>query len=200
MTAPCPKGILRVIDSPIANGLTPLDTSTRAHGDGVLDPAERAVRKVTSLTGPQLKAYRRAAGFSQTAMALQIGCSRDAVSYWERKPCSINTRFGVPKAMCAALGVEVLRNYLPSMRTCDHGVLSAELERWRDRERERAAKRRVQCGAKTRKGHPCRLKSEAGKTRCKFHGGLSTGPRTVEGRARIAAAQRERWRKWRLGC
>ncbi len=26
----------------------------------------------------------------------------------------------------------------------------------------------------------------------------STGPRTAEGKARIGAAQRERWRKWRL--
>ena len=27
--------------------------------------------------------------------------------------------------------------------------------------------------------------------------GMSTGPRTPEGRARIAAVQRERWRNWR---
>jgi hypothetical protein len=32
--------------------------------------------------------------------------------------------------------------------------------------------------------------------RCKFHGGHSTGPRTQEGRNRIARAQRERWRLW----
>lgn len=34
-----------------------------------------------------------------------------------------------------------------------------------------------------------------GKRRCRFHGGLSTGPKTQEGRERIAAAQRRRWRK-----
>jgi hypothetical protein len=28
---------------------------------------------------------------------------------------------------------------------------------------------------------------------CRFHGGLSTGPRTAEGKARIAEAQRRRW-------
>ncbi len=33
--------------------------------------------------------------------------------------------------------------------------------------------------------------------RCKLHGGLSTGPRTLEGRARIAAAKREWWARWR---
>ena len=36
----------------------------------------------------------------------------------------------------------------------------------------------TQCGAKTREGHPCRNKPVPGKHRCKFHGGMSTGPRT----------------------
>jgi hypothetical protein len=31
--------------------------------------------------------------------------------------------------------------------------------------------------------------------RCRFHRGLSTGPKTKEGKARIAAAQRRRWAK-----
>lgn len=61
------------------------------------------------------------------------------------------------------------------------------------REAPRLARARVLCGAKTRKGTPCRCKSEAGKRRCKFHGGLSTGPKTQEGRDRIAEAQRRRW-------
>ncbi len=39
------------------------------------------------------------------------------------------------------------------------------------------------CGAKTRKGTPCQRKAlENG--RCPNHGGLSTGPRTREGRER----------------
>jgi hypothetical protein len=33
--------------------------------------------------------------------------------------------------------------------------------------------------------------------RCRLHGGLSTGPKTQEGRERIAEAQRQRWRLWR---
>ena len=55
---------------------------------------------------------------------------------------------------------------------------------------------RVTCGAKTRKGDPCRAKSELGRRRCRFHGGLSTGPKTAEGRERIADAQRKRWTAW----
>jgi hypothetical protein len=60
-------------------------------------------------------------------------------------------------------------------------------------------KDRPRCGAKTRKGTPCLVRVEAGKRRCRFHGGLSTGPRTPEGKARIAAAQRRRWAEWRAG-
>ena len=53
------------------------------------------------------------------------------------------------------------------------------------------------CGAKTRKGQPCAMKPVPGKRRCKFHGGFSTGPKTKEGRERIAKAQRRRWSKQR---
>ena len=44
------------------------------------------------------------------------------------------------------------------------------------------------CGARTRAGCPCRAPAISGKLRCRMHGGRSTGPRTPEGRARIAAA------------
>ncbi|MGR3463599.1 HGGxSTG domain-containing protein [Limimaricola sp.] len=49
----------------------------------------------------------------------------------------------------------------------------------------------------TRKGRPNRLKPEPGRSRCKFHGGRSTGPRTPEGRAKIAKAQRHRGAAYR---
>lgn len=42
------------------------------------------------------------------------------------------------------------------------------------------------CGAKTRKGTPCKLTSLYRSGRCKFHGGLSTGPKTEEGKRRAA--------------
>src|SRR5438874_13713175 len=58
-------------------------------------------------------------------------------------------------------------------------------------------KDRPRCGAKTRAGRPCRMRVEFGKTRCRLHGGLSTGPKTEAGRARIAEAQRRRWRAYR---
>ena len=46
----------------------------------------------------------------------------------------------------------------------------------------------IRCGARTRRGTACQKPSIKGKTRCRLHGGLSTGPRTAEGKARIAAA------------
>lgn len=76
----------------------------------------------------------------------------------------------------------------------------------RVRHQWRAPKRRGRqaCGAKCRDGHACRapavwdkLTNQPRNGRCKLHGGKSTGPRTAEGKARIAEAQRERWRRWR---
>lgn len=76
------------------------------------------------------------------------------------------------------------------------------LEREEARERARAARmpRRSAlplCGARCRDGHACRCRCLPWRGRCAQHGGLSTGPRTDAGRARVAAAQRERWARWR---
>ena len=73
--------------------------------------------------------------------------------------------------------------------------IDKELARVREKERKAAAKRRELCGAKTRKGTPCKALSEPGKRRCKLHGGKSTGAKTAEGRARIVEAQKRRWAK-----
>lgn len=59
--------------------------------------------------------------------------------------------------------------------------------------------RRPRCGAMTRKGTPCQapavwLPGEPAPRngRCRIHGGLSTGPKTSEGKARIAESNRRR--------
>lgn len=44
------------------------------------------------------------------------------------------------------------------------------------------------CGARTRAGHPCGQPAMRN-GRCRFHGGLSTGPRTPEGLARMRASK-----------
>ena len=48
----------------------------------------------------------------------------------------------------------------------------------------------MKCGAKLRSsGQLCPLAAVSGKSKCSGHGGLSTGPRTAEGKARIAASK-----------
>ncbi|KAA0909832.1 helix-turn-helix transcriptional regulator [Aquicoccus porphyridii] len=158
------------------------------------------------LTGPELKSLRRNFGINQTRMAELIGTTRQTISYWERKVLPFtryDMRYGRPNEMLQALGVD-LQDFQTSPRARGDGVLQG----WRDWEQERldrendrlhrkaqdiAARYRQPCGATTRKGQPCRLLSEPGKRRCKFHGGKSTGPRTPEGKARISEAQRKRW-------
>ncbi len=44
--------------------------------------------------------------------------------------------------------------------------------------------RGMTCGAQNRKGKPCGMRQIFISGRCKFHGGLSTGPKTKEGKKR----------------
>ena len=58
---------------------------------------------------------------------------------------------------------------------------------------------RPRCGARTRCGAPCQARAvwcvetnQPRNGRCRMHGGLSTGPKTDEGRAAVATSNRER--------
>jgi hypothetical protein len=44
--------------------------------------------------------------------------------------------------------------------------------------------RNMRCGAKTRAGTPCKRKDIGDNGRCKLHGAMATGPRTIEGKKR----------------
>ena len=145
------------------------------------------------MTGAELRARRKALGLSQVELARRAEMSRDTVQYWERKAV-VDPRQVGPRRFFEVLG---MRDYQTLTR--GDGVLL--------RSRQAAAQGRallaaaqqspVLCGAQTRTGRPCRMPPEPGRTRCKFHGGKSTGPRTPEGRATIAEAQRKRWAAWR---
>ncbi|WP_282025582.1 helix-turn-helix domain-containing protein [Limimaricola cinnabarinus] len=159
------------------------------------------------MTGAELRAKRKAAGLSQVQLAQAAGIGRGAVGYWEAKPALSRSGWACQR-MFKVLGIRILPVNGHSMRARGDGVLPiwAAIERRaieqaraaaEKREAQRLARLRVLCGAMTRKGLPCRLKSEPGRKRCKFHGGRSTGPRTAEGRARIAEAQRRRWAAYR---
>lgn len=49
---------------------------------------------------------------------------------------------------------------------------------------EKTTRRRVSCGARKKDGAQCRAMTEPGRNRCRFHGGRSTGPRTLDGMRR----------------
>jgi hypothetical protein len=56
--------------------------------------------------------------------------------------------------------------------------------------------RGMTCGAKTRTGTPCKRGDLYGPSaRCRLHGGLSTGPKTAEGKQRAALNGRQPKRK-----
>jgi hypothetical protein len=57
---------------------------------------------------------------------------------------------------------------------------------------------RPACGALARStGLPCKRTVLGRGGRCSNHGGMSTGPRTAEGRQRCTEAARRRWAAWR---
>ena len=158
------------------------------------------------MTGAELHAHRKAARLSQKALAQRANVSCSAVKYWERQT-QINSNAWAIKRIAKALAISGLMIFpLNYARARGWGVtdweqirakLDAEVDlkmaAWRESAALRAARLRVVCGAKTRKDTPCRKLSEPGKKKCKFHGGKSTGPKTAEGKDRIAEAQRQRW-------
>lgn len=156
------------------------------------------------MTGADLRAARKAAGLSQIDLAQRARIGRHAVQYWEGK-ARLSQRSWAVRRMAEALGLRDISTPLRAgagwgdrLLAAERDELAIKLAALAEREAQRAAHRRVRCGAKTRKGTACRHKSELGKRRCKFHGGMSTGARTPEGRERIAEAQRRRWARWRL--
>lgn len=153
------------------------------------------------MTGEELAEIRLAAGLTQSDLAQRAGVGRHAVSYWENKPRVDRYSWAVQRMGKVLPLPESERSPRPSWQeqadAQAEAAFIAQVARIKARAEAIAAKRRVPCGAKTRKGTPCRCKSEPGKRRCKFHGGMSTGARTPEGIERIREAQHRRWARWR---
>lgn len=156
-----------------------------------------------TMTGAELAAIRKAAGLSQSELAQRAGVGRHAVSYWECKG-QVELRAWAVKRIGNVLllpdksaAIRRRASWAERQDARHAADLAAMLARRKQAEAEAAAKRRVRCGAMTRKGMPCRAMSVPGKQRCKFHGGMSTGARTPEGVERIREAQRRRWARWR---
>lgn len=161
------------------------------------------------MTGYELRAIRMSRGLSRPALAELAGVHPDTVRYWERKE-RVDVYGYAPVRMLGAMKVKArhMRKmvswtnhnegiYAPvraRVARSRHGVLVAiNTIPPQEMQAEPAFAAEECCGAKTRKGLPCKAKPLQGKCRCKLHGGLSTGPRTFEGRTIIAEAQRRRW-------
>ncbi|MEJ7814787.1 MAG: HGGxSTG domain-containing protein [Rubrobacter sp.] len=76
-----------------------------------------------------------------------------------------------------------------------YDIWSGEIRLWWSRTK----RERPRCGSRCRDGSPCeaspvwdRLVDRPVNGRCRMHGGLSTGPKTEEGRRRIAESNRAR--------
>jgi transcriptional regulator with XRE-family HTH domain len=123
------------------------------------------------LTAALLKQCRQLLGWSQRELAERAGVHEQTVKYWEGK-----------QGVIAGVAVDLMFK-----------KLAVALEK--SEQSNKSPNQR--CGARTRKGAPCKAKALPEKTRCKFHGGMSTGPKTAEGRQRIAEAQRRRWAAYR---
>ena len=51
------------------------------------------------------------------------------------------------------------------------------------------------CLAKTRQGTPCQNPVVTNRKKCRMHGGRSTGPKSIEGKARVVAANTRHGRR-----
>lgn len=164
-----------------------------------------SVSMAEHIIGADIKARREALGLTQRAVAASAGLHHRSIHYWEGSH-HVDPRAHGPSRILAVLGWRISEHHTGTHARARHGVLSPDdcvsiatdvLGVMSERLARRIFLRRVQCGAKTRAGTPCRAKSEPGRRRCRLHGGLSTGPKTESGRLRIAEAQRARHRQAR---
>lgn len=119
-------------------------------------------------------------------------CSRRAVHKSGAHGCSRHRQNWQSASRACVTGSE-----MATVLRLKHLLIFIEkIEAKRQRLRRRDARDHL-CGAKTRAGHPCRRRGLGKGGRCPNHGGCSTGPKTLEGRKRIAEATRERWARWR---
>lgn len=111
------------------------------------------------------------------------------VTEWARLTGINNQEIEGPMTATGAAGI----NRHQRAGAYEFGVdLSPWDESWLTENRAKRPPQRVICGARRhRDGQPCQARSEPGKRRCRFHGGRSTGPRTVDGKARALANLRQ---------
>ena len=165
-------------------------------------------------TGALLKEKRNSAGLTQRELAARAGLHLNSVNSLEQfavvpgtswhalglvskvlRDCGAKIpvawtdwrmRWRSARFPTAGSGGRAMGSYAAVETNSVRGAVASQLTRVFGRPPRRLSE------AATRAGGRCRCKALPN-GRCKFHGGFSTGPRTPEGRARIAEAQRRRW-------
>jgi len=175
------------------------------------------------VTGSQIRAARALLGWTRRDLARASKLHPNAIAYWEgrseiptgawRMPVACRhmrqalLEAGIDFLVLPAVGVRLAATHNLCARTrrrarARHGVIDPpgppKLQNSPKTLTSPPHREALQprCGAKTRTGNPCQRKSFAN-GRCRNHGGLSSGPKSSEGRARIVDAQRRRWERWR---
>ena len=95
------------------------------------------------------------------------------VAFGDLDGCCHRAKLTNPRFPVLATGQSAMDNYYRG--TCAH-VIGSMRKDWRRR-----------CNARTRKGTPCRRRELLRGGRCRNHGGMSTGPKTPEGKRRPSA-------------
>jgi len=181
---------------------------------------------VSIVKGAQIRAARALLGWTRQQLAEAAGLHRNAVGYWETEDDIPSGTYAEPvgcrriREALRKAGVEFLTRPAPGVRLCVKSTNKPHYARPRARpswaltsarispdiNRSKTAgavtRKAVQplsefCGAKTRSGQACRRKGIEPGRRCRSHGGLSTGPKSHEGRQRVAIAQKRRWAEYR---
>jgi hypothetical protein len=177
-------------------------------------------------TGAQIRAGRALLDWSQQDLADAAGLNVNSIRYWEWQAECPSGLYREPVAcrrirqVLASAGVKILSDPAPGVQLQGKATIKPHQ---RAPARARASrgvtveeivadktpantlctsqaitqKPRTRCGAKTRSGQACRRRGLGRGGRCANHGGASTGPRSDEGRKRIALAQKKRWAQLR---
>ncbi|MEM1149388.1 MAG: HGGxSTG domain-containing protein [Pseudomonadota bacterium] len=139
-------------------------------GEQMKSPEEYTADDVAGLAEALRRARKRPSATRETMKELGFPFAAGA----EESATQMQPNHEVDAYM--ARGAETLRR--------KKAELAAEKKQRRAERRWR--KEAAPCGTRTRAGTPCKRKPIYGKKRCANHGGLSTGPKTPEGRAKMA--------------
>jgi hypothetical protein len=122
-------------------------------------------------------------------MRLALGC--ELIDYGARSAgTSVMTKKKAPHTQLMAHAIKILGSEARARAMLAAGTLRLLVPK----ERQRPDSLRKLCGAFARStGKPCQAPGNGRGGRCKLHGGMSTGPRTEQGRRRLQEAMKQRW-------